>query len=123
MLLTLKSYILALERWAFQNQLEWPHFIRTVSKREFYALTNILLHYFYVAIILLCYLGGTAQPGCTWDMVGACAHGRAYEYYIESISRPDFYAIKCESFEKFTTGTCSLTNEIAQMGGEPGNRK
>lgn len=72
---------------------------------------------------LLCYLGGSAQPGCTWDMVGACAHGRAYEYYIESINRPEFYAIKCESFEKFTTGTCSLVNQIARMGGEPGNKK
>lgn len=67
--------------------------------------------------------GGTAQPGCAMDVVGACAHGRAYEYYIESISRPHFYAIKCESFEKLTAGTCSAINEIVPMGGEPGNKK
>lgn len=56
-------------------------------------------------------------------MVGACAHGRAYEYYIESISHSEFYAIRCESFEKLTEGACLMTKEIVPMGGEPGNKK
>lgn len=65
--------------------------------------------------------GGAAQPGCQWDMVGACAHGRAYEYYIESINRPEFYAIQCESFEELTKGTCLMGQDIALMGEKPVN--
>ncbi|KAK9307622.1 hypothetical protein QLX08_002210 [Tetragonisca angustula] len=29
---------------------------------------------------------GRHQPGCTNDMFGACAHGRSYEYYSESVT-------------------------------------
>lgn len=53
-------------------------------------------------------------------MVGACAHGRAYEYYIESIIRPEYFAFQCESFRNLQLGNCSLVNKIVQMGGEPG---
>lgn len=66
--------------------------------------------------------GGAAQPGCWPDMVGACAHGRACSYYIESIIRSEFYAIRCDSFEKFLTGNCSMENFVT-MGGEPGNKR
>ncbi|XP_017790226.1 PREDICTED: pancreatic lipase-related protein 2-like [Habropoda laboriosa] len=32
--------------------------------------------------------GGRNQPGCNNDLLGACAHGRSYEYYSESITNP-----------------------------------
>lgn len=68
--------------------------------------------------------GGRRQPGCSsWDMVGACSHIRATAYFIESIIRSEFYALRCESFQKFITGNCSLTNGIVSMGGEPGNKR
>lgn len=67
--------------------------------------------------------GGSSQPGCKLDVVGACAHGRAYEYYIESIVRPKFYAFECESFQSLKLGNCSVVNNIVQMGGEPGLKK
>ncbi|CAL7943573.1 unnamed protein product [Xylocopa violacea] len=31
---------------------------------------------------------GRHQPGCGTDAVGSCAHGRSYQYYIESITNP-----------------------------------
>lgn len=68
--------------------------------------------------------GGRHQPGCKsalWD-AGACSHRRASAYYIESIVRSQFYAIPCDSFEKFMAGNCSMENYV-MMGGEPGNKR
>lgn len=63
--------------------------------------------------------GGSKQPGCTANVILACAcsHGRAMEYYAESIrtSRP-FYGWKCDSFVNFASGNCKSQN-IAPMGG------
>lgn len=68
--------------------------------------------------------GGKSQPGCGWtDLVGACAHGRAYEYYIESIIKPDYFAFECQSYEELQTGNCSVVNRVVQMAGEPGISK
>ena len=64
---------------------------------------------------------GYSQPGCGLNL--ACAHGRAYEYYIESIVTPQFYAFQCESFENLQKGNCSVVNQVVQMGGEPGTKK
>ena len=45
--------------------------------------------------------GGRRQPGCKLDLVdvGTCSHKRASAYYIESIIRSEFYALRCESFQ------------------------
>lgn len=68
--------------------------------------------------------GGKSQPGCGWtDVVGACAHGRAYEYYIESIVRPEYFAFECQSYEELKSGNCSVVNRVVQMAGEPGIQK
>ncbi|XP_053981007.1 pancreatic lipase-related protein 2-like [Hylaeus volcanicus] len=32
--------------------------------------------------------GGSKQPGCSSDLLGSCAHGRSYEYFSESITKP-----------------------------------
>lgn len=56
-------------------------------------------------------------------MSGACAHRRAYELYIESIFRPQFYAFQCESLDILQKGHCSVVNQVVQMGGEPGTKK
>ncbi|XP_076685802.1 pancreatic lipase-related protein 2-like isoform X1 [Andrena cerasifolii] len=32
--------------------------------------------------------GGNKQPGCSNDMLGACSHGRSYQYYSESVTKP-----------------------------------
>lgn len=65
--------------------------------------------------------GGKSQPGCGWDMTGACAHQRAYEFYIESIYEPKFYALQCDSLEHVQSGTCEVINHVLVMGAEPGN--
>lgn len=55
-------------------------------------------------------------------MYGACAHGRAYEYYIESINRQKFFAFECDSLENLQKGNCSVVNGLVRMGAEPGNK-
>lgn len=65
--------------------------------------------------------GGSKQPGCGWDMVGNCAHGRSYLYYTESIHSPKNYlGVKCESLKEMQKGRCRVHNEsiLTQMGGE-----
>lgn len=67
--------------------------------------------------------GGRAQPGCGWDLVSSCAHGRAYEFYLESIYHEASYlAFKCDSFDAMQKGRCSVSDEteLTRMGGEPG---
>lgn len=66
--------------------------------------------------------GGKSQPGCGWDVAGACAHSRSFHFYFESVYSPDFYAIECGSLENVRAGQCSIINKIAKMGGEPGNK-
>lgn len=67
--------------------------------------------------------GGTAQPGCGWDLFSLCAHSRAYLYYIESIhSDVQFYAYKCESSEQLRQEQCNVLSDVVKMGGEPGNQ-
>lgn len=65
------------------------------------------------------------KSGCGHDIFGACAHGRAYEYYLESIVRPEFIALECDSLKNLQKGKCLVKNSYKkkemQMGGEPGN--
>ncbi|KAG9430744.1 pancreatic triacylglycerol lipase-like [Apis mellifera carnica] len=41
---------------------------------------------------------GRKQPGCDNDLFGACAHGRSYEYYSESITNPRGFPGTSKSF-------------------------
>lgn len=70
--------------------------------------------------------GGSKQPGCGWDLVGACAHGRSYMYYTESIHHSEQYlGVKCESLFDMQRGRCHVDNETdtVVMGGENPNGK
>lgn len=67
--------------------------------------------------------GGTFQPKCGLDIVGACAHLRAPEYYIESIHNPQFIAFQCDTYENLVRGKCPVINRPVMMGGDPGNRR
>ena len=62
---------------------------------------------------------GTAQPGCstTWqDPTTSCSHGRARDYFVESIRNPNcFKAQACSSWEVYENGGCKK-NAIVKMG-------
>lgn len=63
--------------------------------------------------------GGNAQPGCTdkivnmekadiLDLIQGCSHGRAPDYFIESINgSPKFVSGKCDSYANWASGACS----------------
>ncbi|RZC42032.1 phospholipase A1 [Asbolus verrucosus] len=60
--------------------------------------------------------GGMGQPGCGLDLAGTCAHGRAYEYYAESLTRgPVFQAVLCSDYNNFQKGSCA-GNKQSPMG-------
>lgn len=66
--------------------------------------------------------GGRSQPGCGWDLTGACAHARSYYFLAESIkSDKAFRTYQCESFDQIRRGKCSIHNSRVALGGEPGN--
>lgn len=57
--------------------------------------------------------GGRWQVGCS---TSSCSHGRAFEYYAESISsKRGFWAMKCDSPEDLDT---CREDKLVQMGGE-----
>lgn len=66
--------------------------------------------------------GGKAQPGCGWDMTGACAHSRAVDIYFESVYSSKFFAIECGSLENVQTAQCLIIGKVVRMGGEPGHK-
>lgn len=66
---------------------------------------------------------GTQQPGCGRDIFGICAHGRSYEFYLESVITPQFFAFECDTLENVLSGKCNVVNQVVQMGGEPGISK
>ncbi|CRK90501.1 CLUMA_CG004131, isoform A [Clunio marinus] len=61
--------------------------------------------------------GGSGQPGC-WT--NTCSHGRAVEYYVESIRSNRFLAVQCANESDAGRGRCS-GQPGAWMGGEPSN--
>ncbi|XP_026733202.1 pancreatic lipase-related protein 3-like [Trichoplusia ni] len=58
--------------------------------------------------------GGITQPGCRTtreDTKSGCSHGRAPQYYAESINTEvGFYAAKCYSWITYMIGWCELFN-------------
>lgn len=64
--------------------------------------------------------GGRSQPGCGIDISGNCAHGRAHEFFAESINSPvGFWSQRCASYAEITSGRCTRSGDDALMGGEP----
>ncbi|KAL1493049.1 hypothetical protein ABEB36_011188 [Hypothenemus hampei] len=59
--------------------------------------------------------GGARQPGCGLDILGSCAHNRAWEYFAESVVGNNFVATSCDSWENLQAGRCS--GETVLMGG------
>lgn len=64
---------------------------------------------------------GRSQPGCGIDLVGSCAHSRAYIFYAESINNNGFLANQCESFNEVNNGRCPIISSGHRMGGDPPN--
>lgn len=65
--------------------------------------------------------GGPNQPGCNGmeDFIGACSHGRAYEYYAESVNRRDgFMAFQCNSMTELNSKQCR-TGPVAMGDAAP----
>ncbi|XP_053984241.1 endothelial lipase-like [Hylaeus volcanicus] len=61
---------------------------------------------------------GITQPGCGTNV--SCSHGRAYEYFAESInSEVGFWARQCDNSLEFRTGLCNLHPLVRVAGAEP----
>lgn len=63
----------------------------------------------------------TKMPGCGIDVTGSCSHGRAYEYFGESItSTRGFDATRCASYTEIQNSACT-SQGTSKFGGEPLN--
>ncbi|XP_014614491.1 PREDICTED: endothelial lipase-like [Polistes canadensis] len=52
--------------------------------------------------------GGMRQAGCIIDVIGACSHSRAFEFFAESInSKIGFHAKECDSYFNYKLGICN----------------
>jgi len=66
---------------------------------------------------------GSQQPGCGVDLSGNCAHGRAYEFFAESVTTSvGFWGTLCASYTEITQGRCTSSGARQLMGGEPSTR-
>jgi len=63
---------------------------------------------------------GFTQPGCGIDVAGTCAHGRAYQYFAESLnSAKGFVAYKCSDYYSVEDKKCAMSGTSITVGGEP----
>lgn len=64
---------------------------------------------------------GRSQPGCGWDLTGACAHSRAYEYFTESIlTDVGFWSNQCGEYHtEIKKEKCLPTGTTVTLGGDP----
>ncbi|XP_060516287.1 phospholipase A1-like isoform X3 [Cylas formicarius] len=60
--------------------------------------------------------GGFNQPGCDFDIVGTCSHGRSHQYYTESLLNDSFVSRQCDSYNNYIGGKCTNNSKI-DMGG------
>ncbi|KAJ8951112.1 hypothetical protein NQ318_021556 [Aromia moschata] len=62
--------------------------------------------------------GGSSQPGCGYDIMGTCAHSRAWSYYAESLATENnlFLGWRCPSYQTFKKGLCR-DNAVSLMAG------
>jgi pancreatic triacylglycerol lipase len=61
--------------------------------------------------------GGTSQPGC---LTNTCSHGRAVEFYVESIRNNGFSALRCPERDDISSRRCVLEPR-SWMGGDSVN--
>ncbi|XP_063235085.1 pancreatic lipase-related protein 2-like [Bacillus rossius redtenbacheri] len=59
--------------------------------------------------------GGARQEGCGLDLIGSCSHGRANQFYAESVLGARFLSRECPSWQLFRDGVCAH-NGAALMG-------
>ncbi|XP_050313147.1 phospholipase A1-like [Anthonomus grandis grandis] len=59
--------------------------------------------------------GGSRQPGCGIDLIGGCAHNRAWEFFVESVLNNSFVSLGCNSWNNFRSRNCP--NGRSLMGG------
>lgn len=63
---------------------------------------------------------GKYQPGCGLDIIGICAHSRAYEYFAESVnSNLGFWSRQCDNYMEIVQENCTSTQISAALGGDP----
>lgn len=60
--------------------------------------------------------GGRVQPGCGANLLGICAHARAYEYFAESLRGGRFVATSCASYDDYRGGKCEGNVEVNMAG-------
>lgn len=60
--------------------------------------------------------GGSRQPGCGIDLLGSCAHNRAWEFFAESVTANRFASSNCASWDVFRNGRCTA-GQSTLMGG------
>ncbi|XP_073961377.1 lipase member H-A-like [Choristoneura fumiferana] len=63
------------------------------------------------------------QPGCGGHepAPASCSHGRAYEFFIESLKDgTPFISYPCESYEEFENGNCRVNTSLM---GEPASEE
>jgi len=58
--------------------------------------------------------GGSSQPGC---LTNTCSHGRAVDFYVESIAQNRFHALQCDTRDNISSRRCSRPPG-AWMGGD-----
>ncbi|KAK9881653.1 hypothetical protein WA026_017171 [Henosepilachna vigintioctopunctata] len=66
--------------------------------------------------------GGTMpQPGCHYNLLEACSHGRSWQFYADSLNNPDmpFYAVQCNEWEQFENKECNKTEMIVMGANTP----
>ncbi|XP_030748445.1 pancreatic lipase-related protein 2-like [Sitophilus oryzae] len=59
--------------------------------------------------------GGSRQPGCGLDLVGGCAHNRAWEFFAESVNDNRFVSQECSTWDEYNKNACNGTFKL--MGG------
>jgi pimeloyl-ACP methyl ester carboxylesterase len=63
---------------------------------------------------------GRSQPGCGIDVAGTCAHGRAFEFFAESINLARrFVSTQCASYQQILNQQCTSSGPNRLMGGDP----
>lgn len=60
--------------------------------------------------------GGSSQPGCGIDLVGSCAHSRAYQFFADSLNNGQFVSRQCDSYSDLNKESCS-DKAVSLMGG------
>ncbi|XP_036341833.1 LOW QUALITY PROTEIN: phospholipase A1-like [Rhagoletis pomonella] len=61
--------------------------------------------------------GGKSQPGCVWDLTGACDHARSWAYYAEAVARDSFPSNRCGDYQEAVKESCGSTYSGVKMGG------